>query len=73
MARLAVREEDDRLALVGGGQHAFRFGDDAEQFDGEYFDDVFHREHFLLLHALGVVAGDDEVFFDRVFAQFGAV
>ena len=72
MSRLAVREEDDRLALVGGGQYAFGFGDDAEQFDGEDFDDVFDGEHFLLLHALGVVAGDDEVLFDGVFAQFGA-
>src|SRR3990167_2387302 len=72
LAGVALIVKDDRYALVGGFQHRLRFRDHAEQADGEDFLDVFHAEHFAAGHALGVVAGQQQVFLDRLFAFHGA-
>src|SRR5574343_553098 len=63
---------DDRGALVGGLQHFFRFRDDAEDLDAQDFLDVLVRQHLAGFDAGRVVAGDQQVFLDRLAAFDGA-
>src|ERR1700681_2772199 len=48
-----IRLQGDRFALVGGVDHLFVLGDDAEQLRGEDVGDVFDREHVTAAHHLG--------------------
>ncbi|RWA46962.1 hypothetical protein AU476_35015 [Cupriavidus sp. UYMSc13B] len=54
-------------------QHGFRLRHHADQLDAQDFLDVGQRQHFAAMHALGVVAGDQQVFLDRVAAFAGAL
>src|SRR5574343_143337 len=63
---------DDRGALVGGLQHFFRFRDDAEDLDAQDLLDILGREHLAGFDAARVVAGDQQVFLDRLAALDGA-
>src|SRR5574343_443746 len=63
---------DDRGALVRGLQHFLGLGDDADDLDPQDFLDVLVRQHFAGFDAARVVAGDQQVFLDRLATLDGA-
>src|SRR5512139_1465583 len=63
---------DDRCALVGGLQHFFGLRDDADDGHPQDFLDVLVRQHFAGFDAGRIVAGDQQVFLDRLAALDGA-
>src|SRR5690606_37286834 len=69
---IALVVENHRYALVRGLEHGLGLGNATQQADGEDFLDVLDTEHFALGHALGVVAGQQQVLLDRLLAVFGA-
>ncbi|CAI8924572.1 NAD-specific glutamate dehydrogenase [Priestia megaterium] len=72
LAGVALVVENHRHALVGGFEDGLRFRNHAQQGHREDFLDVFDAEHFAVDDARRVVAGQQQVFLDRVFAVFGA-
>lgn len=73
LAGVALLVEDHRHALVRRLEHGLGFRDHPEQADGEDFLDVVDAEHLALGDALRVVAGQQQVFLDRLLAFLGAL
>ncbi len=59
--------------MVGSLQDGLGFRDHTQQGHGEDVLHVFNAQHFAVADALRVVAGEQQVLLDRVFAFFGAL
>ncbi len=72
LAGVALVVENDRYALVGRLEYRLGFWDHTQQRNCQDLFNVFYAQHLALAYALRVVAGQQQMLLDRVFAFLGA-